>query len=54
MTRKLTRKEELELLLKGISLPVYIIKIKQYGKWWKPSEYEELAKMINAELALMV
>jgi len=50
MPQQLTRKELLELQLKAISLPFIIISVYEYGRKWTAKDYEELSRLIQAEL----
>lgn len=50
MKKQLSRKDELLLLLKAISLPLLVIEITAYNRKWKPLQYSELQLLIEEEL----
>lgn len=49
MKKKLSRKEEIELMLAVIALPIAYATIKEYGKWWKPKDFSVLKVKLKQE-----
>lgn len=50
MKKKMTRKQELELVQRAIDLPVLATAIHEFGRWWNPSEYPELQLKVQEAL----
>lgn len=53
MKKKLTRKQELEVILVAITMPVLVLQIYQYNRWWLPYQFPQLRKKVEDELSLL-